>query len=119
MKLCITSTGKDMDSKGEEHFGRSPYFLIVDTETLDFKTVPNTAQTTGRGAGIGASQIVLDNNAEAVLTGFVGPNAFNALRASHIRIYEGLSSTNTVREAVGKFNKGEYEDSAKNLLRPM
>jgi predicted Fe-Mo cluster-binding NifX family protein len=110
MKLCVTSTGKDLDSKVDFHFGRAPYFLIVNTDTMAFDIVKNTAQVTGRGAGISAAQIILDKSSAAVLTGVIGPNAFHALKLAHVEIYEGLSGSDTVREAVDKFKKGEYHE---------
>ncbi len=112
MKLCVTSTGKDLDSRIDEHFGRASCFLIVDTNTMDFKVVPNTAQAAGQGAGIRAAQIILDMNAEALLTGIVGPKAFAALRAANVKIYEGASGADSVRDSVEKFNKGEYSEAS-------
>jgi len=111
MKLCVTSTGRDLDSKVDFHFGRAPYFLIVNTDTMAFDVVKNTAQVTGKGAGISAAQMILDKSAAAVLTGVIGPHAFHALKLAHVEIYEGLSGSDTVREAVEKFKKEEYRES--------
>ena len=110
MKLCVTSTGKNLDSKVDEHFGRAPYFLIVNTDNMEFEVVENTARITGRGAGISAAQMVLDKGAAAVLTGIIGPNAFYALQVAHVDIYEGLSASETVREAVERFKRGKYHE---------
>jgi len=111
MKLCISSSGRDLDSKVESHFGRAPYLLIVNTDTMDCEVVENTAQVTGRGAGVNAAQLILDKGAAAVLTGTIGPHAFDALRLAHVDIYEGLSVSDTVRKAVEKFQKGTYRES--------
>ncbi|MBE9536149.1 MAG: NifB/NifX family molybdenum-iron cluster-binding protein [Proteobacteria bacterium] len=112
MKLCITSSGKDMDSKVDERFGRAPYFLIIDTDTIEFKTVKNSALLLGRGAGVSAAQIISDNGAEALLTGIVGPNAFAALRSAKIKIYEGVSGGDTVKDALDNFKKGGYTEAS-------
>ncbi|MEW6739904.1 MAG: NifB/NifX family molybdenum-iron cluster-binding protein [Nitrospirota bacterium] len=112
MKLCITTTGRDLDSSVDERFGRASYFLIIDTETMKFEAVRNTAQTAGRGAGIGAAQIISDKGADALLTGVVGPNAFAALKAANIKIYEGASGADSVRDAVEKFKNGEYKEAS-------
>jgi predicted Fe-Mo cluster-binding NifX family protein len=111
MKLCVTSTGNSLDAKVDFHFGRAPYFLIVNTDTMEFDVVKNTTLAAGKGAGISAAQMILDKSAAAVLTGIIGPNAFDALRFAHVDIYEGLSGSDTVREAVEKFKKGEYGQS--------
>jgi len=110
MKLCVTSTGRDLDSKVDFHFGRAPYFLIVNTGTMAFDVVENTAQITGKGAGVSAAQMILDKGAAAILTGTIGPHAFDALKFAHVDIYEGLSVSDTVREAAEKFKKGQYRE---------
>jgi len=110
MKLCVTSTGNNLDAKVDFHFGRAPYFLIVNTDTMAFDVVKNTAQVTGMGAGVSAAQMILDKSAAAVLTGVIGPHAFHALKVAYVDIYEGLSGSDTVREAVERFKKGEYHE---------
>lgn len=111
MKLCVSSTGKDADSRVDTTFGRAPYFLIIDTETMDVEVVENTAATVGHGAGIAAAQLVSDKGVDGLLTGYVGPNAFNAFRASGIKLFVGASSQDTVKEALAKFNKGKYNEA--------
>ena len=110
MKLCITSAGKDLDARVDEHFGKADYFLIVNSGTMEVLAVPNTAHTPERGTGAEAAQLVLDNGAEAVLTGVIGLNAFNALKVGLVDIYEGATAQETVREALERFKKGEYKE---------
>jgi predicted Fe-Mo cluster-binding NifX family protein len=110
MKLCITSTGKDLDAGVAEHFGKTDYFLIVNTGTMEVLAVPNIVHTPERGTGAEAAQLVMDNRAETVLTGVIGPNAFNALKVGLVDIYEGASAQETVREALERFKKGEYRE---------
>ena len=112
MKLCISSSGRDMGSKVDPSFGRAPFFLIIETETMAVEVVENSAAEAGHGAGIAAAQIVSDRGVEAVLSGFVGPNAFNALKASGIKIFEGVTSGDTIQEAVAGFKKGDYREIA-------
>ncbi|OQZ02093.1 MAG: hypothetical protein B6D34_11945 [Candidatus Brocadia sp. UTAMX1] len=112
MKLCVTASGVDLDSRVDERVGRADYFLIIDTDTMEFEAIHNAAQTAGRGAGIGAAQIISDKGADALLSGVVGPNAFAALRSANIKIYEGASETCSVKDAVVKFKKGEYKESS-------
>ena len=68
--------------------------------------------TAGQGAGIAAAQLVSDKGVDGVLTGYVGPNAYNALRAAGIKLFEGASSQETVKEALAKFNKGQYNEAS-------
>ena len=108
MKLCVTSTGQQLDDPVDPRFGRSHYFMIVDSDSLQFEAIQNPAITTGGGAGIKAAQVVADHGAEVVLTGNVGPNAFNTLQAAGLEIIVGLVDT-TVKEAVEGFNAGQYQ----------
>ena len=111
MKLCISSTGKDLGAKVDTAFGRSLYFMLIDTETNAVEAVENTAATQGQGAGIAAAQLLSDKGVDGVLTGNVGQNAYNAFRVSGIQLFVGASSQDTVEEALAKFNKGNYNAS--------
>lgn len=110
MRLCITSTGKELEANVDTTFGRAPWFLIIDTETNATEAVENTATAQGQGAGIGAAQLVSDKGVDGVLTGQVGPNAINAFRAAGIKLFAGVSSQDTVKEALNRFKKGEYNE---------
>lgn len=118
MKLCVTSTDSRIESKVDERFGRAPYFMIVDTDTMSAEPVQNEAVTAEQGAGIKAAQIICNKGADAVLTGFLGPKAFNALVSSKIKIFENASSADTVREAVEKFKTGAYNETSADSIKP-
>ena len=79
MKLCITSSGQNLDDTIDPRFGRCQYFIMVDSESMRFEAIQNPAISAGGGAGIQAAQLVANQGAEVVLTGNVGPNAFNTL----------------------------------------
>lgn len=111
MKLCITSQGDTLEAKVAEHFGRASHFLFVDTETMAFRAVPNVTHTPQRGAGAIAAQIVIDGGAEAVLTGTIGPEAFNVLKTGYIQVFEGASGSDTAGNGLRKFKDGLYRES--------
>jgi len=105
MKICLSATTENLDSQLDPRFGRCPYLLIVDSETMNFEAIPNMAAGETGGAGIRAAQIIADKGVKVVITGNVGPNAFGALSAAGIEIVTGVSGT--VRAAVEKYKKGE------------
>jgi predicted Fe-Mo cluster-binding NifX family protein len=107
MKICITSQGRTLDSAVDPRFGRCPFFIIADTETLAIEAHENKAGREGGGAGIQAGQFASEQGVQAVLTGNVGPNAFQTLSAARIEVVSGVSGT--VREAVERYKNGELK----------
>lgn len=105
MKVIVTSTGNSLMSSVDPRFGRCSLFMVVDTETMSYKTIPNSSINAQHGAGIGAAQSVARLNSKVVITGHVGPNAHMALSAAGIEIYTG--AVGTVENAVKMFNNGE------------
>lgn len=105
MRVAVSATGDVLDAPIDPRFGRCPYFIIVDTDTMQFEALPNTSQYAASGAGIQAAQAVASKGAKIVLTGNVGPNAYQALSAAGVQIVTGV--TGTVREAVTRYKKGE------------
>ncbi|MBN1522600.1 MAG: NifB/NifX family molybdenum-iron cluster-binding protein [Candidatus Aureabacteria bacterium] len=109
MKICITSEGQDLDSQVDPRFGRCQYFIIVDTDSLEFEAVPNSNMEAMGGAGVQSGQLVAQKQVKAILTGNVGPNAFQTLQAAGIDIITGAAGS--IREAVEKYKKGELKST--------
>ena len=104
MKICITSKGDNLDSYVDLRFGRCQYFIIADTDTMDFEAVQNPYVEAMGGAGIQAGQLIATKQVKAVLTGNVGPNAFSTLQAAEIEIITGVSGN--VRKVIERYKKG-------------
>lgn len=107
MKICLSSTGPNLDAQLDPRFGRCAYLLIVDTETMQFEAIPNMAAGATGGAGIQAAQTIANKGVTVVVTGNVGPNAFGALSAAGIEIVTGASGT--ILEAIDKFKQGQLQ----------
>jgi predicted Fe-Mo cluster-binding NifX family protein len=110
MKLVISSQGASLDSPSSTLFGRCPTFVFVDSETMEFEAIPNPAMSQGGGAGIQAAQFVVEHGAQAVLSGHLGPNAFDVLSAAGVPGY--LVPEGSVRQAVRLFDSGELKPMA-------
>lgn len=104
MKIAVTAKGKTLDDPADPRFGRCPYFLIVETETLEVDPIENPNLALGGGAGIQSAQLMTEHDVKAVLTGNCGPNAYQTLSAADIDVIVGV--TGTVRDAVTQFKSG-------------
>ena len=110
MKICVTATGNTLDAPVDPRFGRTSHFIIVDSETMIFEAVPNTAAGAMSGAGIQATQAIAGKGVNVVITGNVGPNAFQALVSAGIKVVVGASGT--VREVIEKYKNGELTETS-------
>lgn len=104
MRVCISASGNTLDSLVNARFGRCPYFILADPDTLEYEVVPNPAQQAVGGAGIQGGQWVANQGIQVVLTGRVGPNAQQIFAASGIKVAMGVEGT--VRGALEAFKAG-------------
>ncbi|MBC2699455.1 MAG: DUF5320 family protein [ANME-2 cluster archaeon] len=107
MKICVTSTGPNMDASVDPRFGRCQYFVFVNSETMEYEAMPNPSIGASSGAGIQAAQTVADKGAGVVITGQVGPNAIQTLGATNISIVTGASGT--VSDAIEQYKSGQLQ----------
>ena len=107
MKIAVSSQGDTLDSPASPVFGRCPTYLFVEPETMEFEAVPNPAMSQGGGAGIQAAQFVVNQGANAVLSGNLGPNAYDVLQAAGVPGY--LVAGGTVRQAVEAYKAGQLQ----------
>jgi predicted Fe-Mo cluster-binding NifX family protein len=107
VKIAVSSKGSALESEVEPRFGRAPYFLIVDTDTMVFEVIDNDVNRNAfKGAGIQAATAIGETGAKVVLTGFCGPNAFKVLNAAGIKVVNEVSGS--VRDAVSNFMNDKY-----------
>ena len=104
MKIAVTSTGENLDANVDPRFGRAAFFMIGDTNKMDFVSIENE-NASGGAAGVGAAKYVIDKGAEAVLTGHCGPNAQSTLDAAGVKLYRDVRGT--VAEAIERLKSGE------------
>ena len=110
MKVAVSSTRKNLDSAIDPRFGRCSWFLIIETGDMSFEAFSNESIALGGGAGIQSAQFIVSKGATALLTGNCGPNAMSALSAAGVKVI--LGQTETVREAVERYKKGELPSAS-------
>jgi predicted Fe-Mo cluster-binding NifX family protein len=109
MKLCVSSTGENLDANVDPRFGRCRYFLIVDSDSMSFDLISNESHMASGGAGIQAAQTVAKTGVNVVITGNIGPNAFQTLKAAGIKVITGANGF--VKDIVKRFNNGEFNET--------
>jgi len=107
MKVAISSSGKDLGSQIDPHFGRCAYFLIIETVDMSFEAFDNESIALGGGAGIQSAQFIASKGAKAVITGNCGPNAVKTLSAAGVELYVGEEGI--VKDAVKRYKHGELK----------
>jgi predicted Fe-Mo cluster-binding NifX family protein len=115
LKVAVSAAEPSLDGAVDPRFGRCTYFVIVDTETMQYEVVPNTSQSAPHGAGIQSAQIIASKGVKVVLTGNVGPNAYQSLSAAGIQIVTG--ATGTVRKTITKYKKGDLSEASSPTAR--
>ena len=106
MKVAVTARGEDLLAEVDPRFGRAPYILIVDTETMEYESIDNSANVNAfKGAGIQAATMVAEKGARVLLTGYCGPNAFRTVQTAGVKVVNDV--TGTVREAVETLKNGK------------
>ena len=107
MRIAIPVDDNTMNTSICISFGRTPYFLIYDTETQNAVFLDNSAVALQGGAGIKASQTIVDNKADVLLTPRCGENAAEVLRAANVKIYE--TDGNKLMQNIEFFGNGKLK----------
>ena len=108
MKIAITGYGQELKDNHDPRFGRCTYFLIYDTEQGFLKALENKGQLSEGGAGIAAAQQIIDEDVQVVLTGNMGPNAYNLMEKSVVKVYR--CKTNSCQEALELYQDGKLSE---------
>jgi len=108
MKICVTAIGDNLDADVDPRFGRCKYFLIIDVETMNTESISNDSLMASGGAGIQAAQLVAKTGASTVITGNIGPNAFQTLSAAGVKVITGISGS--IKDVVDRFKRGEIKE---------
>ncbi len=111
MIVAATTLKGGIEDTITPQFGRAATFTIVEIsgeEIVNSRVIENAAASRPSGAGIAASQTLIDSGVEILLTGNVGPKAMNVLRSAGIRIYRADGMT--VKKAVERLLNGDLEE---------
>lgn len=105
MKLIVPTESKTLDAPVCPSFGRTPYFILFDTENNTHEFLDNSAAASQGGAGIKAAQMLVDSGARVLITYRCGENAANVLKAADVQIYK--AEDGTLEQNIAKYNEGK------------
>ena len=109
VKIAVSSMNKNIESDVSDVFGRSSYFVIAEIEDEKIKRteiIENKSTNQMSGAGISAAQLMAEKNVNAVITGNVGPRAFDVLKQFNIEVYTGSGA---IKEVLQEFINGKLK----------
>ena len=108
MKVAVSAYGDSLDAKIDKRFGRCAWFLFVDSDSMECESVENGNADTVAGAGTACAQLVLKKGVDAVISGQVGPNAYEVLKQGGVKVFITPQDSN-VREAIDRHKNNELQ----------
>ena len=104
---------KGLDACLAQHFGRAPYYAIVDLDengnVSNVKTVPNTGEHFGGTADAHSQLLELKPN--AIVAYGMGPRGLNSFQSAGISVLQ--ATANTVAEVVNAYKEDKLPDLTK------
>lgn len=103
MKLCVPIVeDRGLLSPVSPHFGHAPAFLIVDTATLAFRSIPNPIQTEGPRCDL--QRALAEHRIEAYVVGGIGARALAGIAERSVPVYR--AARGSVADALAELVAG-------------
>jgi len=102
MIIAVSAQGTSESSEVDSRFGRAAHLLLYDTGAGLWRRLD--VSPAAQGAGVQAAETVCRAGAAALITGHVGPKAFEVLSAGGVKAYQG--DGRSVLQAVEDFKAG-------------
>lgn len=90
MKIAIPVDIQSGDASVCPSFGRAPYYAFYHTKTKKLDFMKNPAAASPGGAGIQATQWLINQEIEAIISPRIGENAQRVLKSANVTIYESM-----------------------------
>jgi predicted Fe-Mo cluster-binding NifX family protein len=104
------SDDRGIDAQLSQHFGRAPFFAIIDLDeeghVIGQGTIANTSEHFG-GVGLPPDRI-LQLKPKALITYGLGPKALRVFQNAGVAVLR--TEANTVREVVRAYNNNELQE---------
>lgn len=105
-----TVNNSELDARISEHFGRAPYFTVIELDeegnVVSINTIPNTGEHFG-GRGKAKDQI-LTLNPTVVIVQSMGPGALMGFQEAKVAVLR--SNTEIVKDIISAFKEDKLEE---------
>ncbi len=91
--IAISATGNTLDADVDPNFGKARWFIMVNTETMEFEAIEGVGENITSGAGKAAAELIIAPGVKGVLPGEMGGNSASMLSAAGIYVFTGASGT--------------------------
>jgi predicted Fe-Mo cluster-binding NifX family protein len=99
-----------VDSRISEHFGRTPFFALIDLDeqgqVTEQKTVPNAGEHFGGGGR--RADFILNLKPNVIITYGMGPRGLSIYQSQRVPVFR--ANANTVRDVIAAYNRGDLEE---------
>ncbi|MFC1587704.1 NifB/NifX family molybdenum-iron cluster-binding protein [Planctomycetota bacterium] len=104
MKLCFpVETDNGINSILFGHFGSTPIFMVVDTNSMDCQAVNNSNQQHAHGA-CNPVQAIGGLGIDGIVVTGIGPPALMRLQQAGLKVYQGIEAS--IKDNVAQFKAG-------------
>jgi predicted Fe-Mo cluster-binding NifX family protein len=100
MRIAVASDMDGLDAEVSFFGGRAPYYLIVDERGELLDSFRNPYEAADRHAGHELSQLLIDENVDAVIAGLFGPAMIDNLSRAGVKC---VVKQGSIRDALREF----------------
>lgn len=93
MIIGIPVEKDSMNASISDHFGRTNFFLVYNTDNKESTFIDNTAANSTGGAGIKAAQTIVDNKVDILISPRLGQNAAEVINSQNIKLYQSIDAS--------------------------
>ena len=118
MNIAVAIQKPEIHSAVSDSFGKSEYFLFFDTQSNRERIIRNPFLETLGGAGIQTAQLLIENNADAIIVNQIGWNAFSVLSSAGVKVFHFTGRT--AEDAIKNFMEGKLLriEAPNNSVKP-
>jgi predicted Fe-Mo cluster-binding NifX family protein len=107
MKLCFpVAQDQGLESTLYGHFASAPMFMVVDTDTNEFKSIANCDELAPE-AGCDPFKALVGKSVDGVVVGGVGDGFLELLNMMGLRVFQAQSAS--IKESVELFRQDALE----------